>query len=218
MTIALIDYRAGNLTSVRKGFAAVGAEVFTSAGLSELAGCSGIVVPGVGHFGATAFLDDEWRNSIRVAVAGGVPLLGICLGLQWLFEGSEEAPLPGLGALRGHCLRLAPIVKVPHVGWNSLAITRPSPLLDGVAEGTQVYFTHSYAAPVTADCVAATTHGTTFAAAVQRDKVWGVQFHPEKSGHAGLRILENFTTLVNEPRTMNPEPRTTNPELRTPNL
>jgi imidazole glycerol-phosphate synthase subunit HisH len=215
--IALIDYRAGNLTSVRKGFAAVGAELFTPAAPAELARCRGIVVPGVGHFGATAFLDDVWRGAIRAAVAGGVPLLGICLGLQWLFEGSEEAPLPGLGALHGYCVRLPPLVKVPHVGWNSLAITRPSPLLDGVIEGTQVYFTHSYAAPVTADCVAATTHGTTFAAAVQRENVWGVQFHPEKSGRAGLRILENFTALVNEPRTMNLEPGTTNLEPRTPN-
>jgi glutamine amidotransferase len=204
VTIALIDYRAGNLTSVRKGFAAVGAELVTPSAPSELARCGGIVVPGVGHFGATAFLDETWRRAIQAAVADGVPLLGICLGLQWLFEGSEEAAaLPGLGALEGRCIRLSPIVKVPHVGWNSLEIGRPSPLLDGVPEGTQVYFTHSYAAPVTDDCVAATTHGTTFAAAVQRGHVWGVQFHPEKSGRPGLRILENFTTLVREPRTVN---------------
>lgn len=207
MTIALIDYRAGNLTSVRKGFAAVGAELFTPSVPSDLARASGIVVPGVGHFGATTFLDDAWRREIRAAVADGVPLLGICLGLQWLFEGSEEATaLPGLGALEGRCVRLSPLVKVPHVGWNSLEITRPSPLLDGVHDGMQVYFTHSYAAPVTGDCVAATTHGTRFAAAVQRGTVWGVQFHPEKSGRPGLRILENFTTLVREPRTMNHEP------------
>ena len=140
-------------------------------------------MPGVGHFGATAFLDDAWRDAIQAAVADGVPLLGICLGLQWLFEGSEEAPAsPGSARSQGRCIRLPPLVKVPHVGWNSLEITRPSPLLDGVAEGTQVYFTHSYAAPVTGDCVAATTHGTRFAAAVQRGHVWGVQFHPEKSG------------------------------------
>jgi imidazole glycerol-phosphate synthase subunit HisH len=208
MTIALIDYRAGNLTSVRKGFAAVGAELFMPSAPAELARCSGIVVPGVGHFGATAFLDAEWHRSIRAAVGDGVPLLGICLGLQWLFEGSEEAPLPGLGALQGRCLRLPPLVKVPHVGWNSLEITRPSPLLDGIPEGTQVYFTHSYAAPVTADCVAASTHGTRFAAAVQREKVWGVQFHPEKSGQAGLRILENFMTLVGDERTTSSEQRT----------
>lgn len=196
MKIALIDYRAGNLTSVRKGFAAVGAELFTPSDPSALAGAGGIVVPGVGHFGATAFLDEGWRREIQAAVADGVPLLGICLGLQWLFEGSEEAPLPGLGALAGQCARLPPIVKVPHVGWNSLEVTRPSSLLEDVPAGAQVYFTHSFAAPVTADCVAATTHGVRFAAAVQRGNVWGVQFHPEKSGRPGLQILDNFTTLV----------------------
>ena len=96
-------------------------------------------------------------------------------------------------------------MKVPHVGWNSLEVTRPSTLLVGVPEGAQVYFTHSFAAPVTGDCVAATTHGTRFAAAVQRGHVWGVQFHPEKSGQPGLRILENFTALVRDQRTVNRE-------------
>ena len=206
MAIALIDYRAGNLTSVRKGFAAVGAELYTPTAAADLARADGIVVPGVGHFGATAFLDQAWRSEIQAAVADGRPLLGICLGLQWLFDGSEEAPLPGLGAIEGQCTRLRPIVKVPHVGWNSLEVTRPSALLDGIPDGTQVYFTHSYAAPVTAACVAATTHGERFAAAVERDHVWGVQFHPEKSGRAGLKILENFTARVSERRTLNVEP------------
>jgi imidazole glycerol-phosphate synthase subunit HisH len=215
--IALIDYRAGNLTSVRKGFAAVGAELFTPVRARELDDCAAIVVPGVGHFNSTEVLDDEWRTVIRNAVANGVPLLGICLGLQWLFDGSEEAPaLPGLAALNGRCFRLPPpgdvrtserpdirtseppdvrtsgSYKVPHVGWNSLELTRPSALFDGVATGTQMYFTHSYAAPITDDTVAATTHGTPFAAAVERGRVCGVQFHPEKSGAAGLRVLSNF--------------------------
>jgi glutamine amidotransferase len=196
--IALIDYRAGNLTSVRKGFAAVGAELYTPTVAPDLERARGIVVPGVGHFGATAFFDQQWRRDIQAAVAAGVPLLGICLGLQWLFEGSDEAPVPGLGALEGRCARLPATVKVPHVGWNTLEVTRTSSLLAGVAAGTQVYFTHSYAAPVTADCVAATRHGVRFAAAVERDHVWGVQFHPEKSSAAGLQILRNFTNLVAE--------------------
>ncbi len=214
MAIALIDYRAGNLTSVRKGFAAIGAELYTPPAAAELSRASGIVVPGVGHFGATTFLDEEWRREIRAAVADGVPLLGICLGLQWLFDGSDEAPLPGLGALEGRCRRLPPTVKVPHVGWNTLEVTRRSPLLDGVPIGTQVYFTHSYAAPVTGDCVAATTHGERFAAAVQRGHVWGVQFHPEKSSAAGLQILKNFTRLVGEARSVSSQARTASSRSR----
>ena len=208
--IALIDYRAGNLTSVRKGFAAVGAELYTPHAARDLSGAAAIVVPGVGHFGATAFFDEQWRREIKAAVADGVPLLGICLGLQWLFEGSDEAPLPGLGALEGRCVRLPATVKVPHVGWNTLEVTRSSPLLEGVPVGTQMYFTHSYAAPVTADCVAATAHGQRFAAAVQRDHVWGVQFHPEKSSVAGLQILKNFLAIVNGPRAARREPRAAN--------
>jgi glutamine amidotransferase len=195
--VALIDYRAGNLTSVRKGFAAIGASVYTPDTPADLARGAAIVVPGVGHFGATRFLDRAWQSAITSAVVNGTPLLGICLGLQWLFEGSDEAPdLTGLGAMTGRCFRLPPPVKVPHVGWNSLEIVRPSALLDGIAEGTQVYFTHSFAAPVTSDTTASTTHGRAFAAAVQRDKVCGVQFHPEKSGEAGLRILRNFVGLI----------------------
>jgi glutamine amidotransferase len=154
-------------------------------------------VPGVGHFASTSAIDAGWLAAIRAAVADGTPLLGICLGLQWLFEGSDEAAdVPGLGALDGRCFRLPPPLKVPHVGWNSLDDLRPSQLLDGVPQGTQVYFTHSYAAPVTSDTVASTTHGATFAAAVQRASVCGVQFHPEKSGAAGLRILENFVSMT----------------------
>jgi glutamine amidotransferase len=195
--IALIDYRAGNLTSVRKGFAAIGASLYTPETPADLMKGAAIVVPGVGHFLATTFLDREWQNAITSAVAAGTPVLGICLGLQWLFEGSDESPeLNGLGAMSGQCFKLPPPVKVPHVGWNSLDIVRPSALLDGIAAGTQVYFTHSFAAPVTSDTVASTTHGKAFAAAVQRGKICGVQFHPEKSGEAGLRILRNFVGLI----------------------
>jgi len=195
--VALIDYRAGNLTSVRKGLAAIGAQVYTPDAPSDLARAGALVVPGVGHFNATTWLDNAWRAAIKEAVTAGMPLLGICLGLQWLFDGSEEAPdLAGLGMLTGRCFKLPATVKVPHVGWNSLEIAQPSPLLDGITDGTQVYFTHSYAAPVNPHMVAGTTHGARFAAAVQREAVWGVQFHPEKSGEAGLQILRNFIGLI----------------------
>jgi imidazole glycerol-phosphate synthase subunit HisH len=199
--IALIDYKAGNLTSVRKALAAIGADVYTPEAADQLADADGIIVPGVGHFGATRALDGRWMESIRAHVGEGRPLLGICLGMQWLFEGSEEAPeLAGLGLLAGSCRRLKgdeqTALKVPHVGWNSLAYARAGTIVDGIEDGAQVYFTHSYVAPVTADTVASTDHGERFASVVQRGHVAGVQFHPEKSSDVGLRILRNFARMV----------------------
>lgn len=206
--IALVDYGAGNLTSVRKALAAVGADTFTPSRPAELSTARAVIVPGVGHFAATRPLDAEWRAAIRAALDEGQPLLGICVGLQWLFEGSAEEPgLPGLGVFPGVCARLpekrgqtpfrfekgsVPFLKVPHVGWNSLAYPRPSRLFEGVPEGTQVYFTHSYAAPVVDDTVAICEYGVPFTAAAERGLVAAVQFHPEKSGDAGLCILRNW--------------------------
>ncbi len=204
--IALIDYKAGNLTSVRKAFAALDAALFTPERADELARAEAIVVPGVGHFGATKALGPEWIDAILARVGEGRPLLGICLGMQWLYEGSEEAPeLRGLGLLGGRCYRLGPGVagsatpggvKVPHVGWNSLDVQHDASIVDRVANGAQVYFTHSFVAPVTGDTVAVTTHGQPFASVVQRGHVAGVQFHPEKSGDVGLQVLRNFLSLV----------------------
>lgn len=195
--IALVDYGAGNLASVRKALAAIGAGVWTPAAPAELARARGIIVPGVGHFDATKGITGEWRTAIAAAVAGGTPLLGICVGLQWLFEGSTEAPdVAGLGVFKGTCsLFTFPVdarQKVPHVGWNSLSMPRPSTLMAGITPGTQVYFTHSYAAPVIDDTVAICEYGMPFSAAVERDNVAAVQFHPEKSGPAGLQILTNW--------------------------
>lgn len=198
--IALIDYGAGNLTSVRKALAALGAEFVVPTSPDQCDSAKGLIVPGVGHFSATAALDSSWREAIGTAVNAGTPLLGICVGMQWLYEGSEEAPnVPGLGLLGGRCARLrgdpARGLKIPHVGWNALEQPRGSRLLDGLQPGAHVYFTHSYAAPITDDCVGSTTHTDGFAAAVERDNVFGVQFHPEKSSDAGLQILRNFLAL-----------------------
>jgi glutamine amidotransferase len=199
--IALIDYGAGNLTSVKKALTSLGAEFVVPASPAECEGAAGLIVPGVGHFSATTALDAPWRHAIGAAVSQGTPLLGICVGMQWLYEGSEEAPdVPGLGVLEGRCRLLrgdaASRLKVPHVGWNALETPAPSRLLAGVDSGAYVYFTHSFAAPVTSACVASTTHADSFAAAVERENVFGVQFHPEKSGDAGLRILRNFLEVV----------------------
>ena len=202
--LALIDYGAGNLTSVRKAFAAIGADIETPATPHELQRAAGIIVPGVGHFGATSALTEAWRDAIAGAVRAGTPLLGICLGMQWLFEGSSEAPdVPGLGVLAGSCTRLGGsggALKVPHVGWNALHRRGQSRLLDGVPDGAYVYFTHAYAAPVTDAAVAATDYGEIFASVVERGTVMGAQFHPEKSGDAGLQMLRNFVAIATAPR------------------
>ena len=199
--IALVDYGAGNLTSVRKALAAIGAQVWTPTVAGELGRAHGIIVPGVGHFDSTKRLSEDWRTAIKTMVDDGVPLLGICVGLQWLFEGSDEAPgVQGFGTFAGQCALLSPSrkpqasspFKVPHVGWNSLSIPRPSRLTSGIDDQTQVYFTHSYAAPVIDDTVAICEYGLPFSAAVERGNVAAVQFHPEKSGDAGLKILVNW--------------------------
>ena len=184
--IALIDYGAGNLTSVRKALSHLGARFTTPSSPTEVGDAQGIIVPGVGNFEVTGALSAEWRTAILDQVSHARPLLGICVGMQWLFDGSAEAPShEGLRVVKGLCRQLPEEVaaddpdiaegsaadgrgrlKVPHVGWNSLHLTRESWLLDGVKEGDQVYFTHSFAAPVTEDCVGATRYGVEFAAAV----------------------------------------------------
>ena len=197
--IALIDYQAGNLTSVKKALTTIGADVFVPEGPDALRKARGIIVPGVGHFGATRALDGAWIEGILERIGEGRPLLGICLGMHWLFEGSDEAPeLPGLGLLSGQCRRLASsdAIKIPHVGWNTLSLQREASILDGVADHAQVYFTHSYVAPLTSETVAMAEHGEPFSAVVQRANIAGVQFHPEKSGDVGLRILRNFVQLA----------------------
>jgi glutamine amidotransferase len=184
---------------VRKALAAVGAEVLTPKTPSDLDAAEGVIVPGVGNFQQTSALGREWRDAIVGVVERGRPLLGICLGLQWLFEGSSEAPgCQGLSLMSGQCERLKPEwpYKVPHVGWNELEFARASRLFDGIKNHSQVYFTHSYAAPVTDEATAVTTHVVPFASAVERGQVFGVQFHPEKSGDVGLQVLRNFLDVV----------------------
>jgi glutamine amidotransferase len=208
--IALVDYGAGNLTSVRKALTSLGADYRVPSSVHDLEGTAGIIVPGVGHFAATARLEGEWRDAIRAATSAGVPLFGICVGMQWLFEGSDEAPeVKGLGVIAGRIARLdgdsERRLKVPHVGWNSLDFRSPAGapagarLLQGLSSGAQVYFTHSYAAPITAECVASTEHANAFSSVVERDNVFGVQFHPEKSGDAGLQIIRNFLRVCVAP-------------------
>lgn len=196
MRVTVIDYKAGNLTSVLKALRHLGAEPeVTDDDIAMAESAERIVLPGVGHFQATNRLDQIGLTSeIRASIARGVPFLGICVGMQWLYAGSSEAPnQPGLGHFAEQCTRFAQSSeKVPHVGWNSLEVRPGSRLLAGVEPGEFVYFTHSYKAPVTTDSAAITHYIEPFAASVERANVMGVQFHPEKSGSTGLKILRNF--------------------------
>jgi glutamine amidotransferase len=202
--IAVIDYKAGNLTSVVKALKFLEArDVVVTQSPEDVLRAEKIVLPGVGHFQATQLLKDlGLTEAVREAVARGVPFLGICVGLQWLYEGSTEAPeTHGLCHFASQCERFPAMyegaeLKSPHVGWNSLEKIRPdSRLLRGVAEGAFVYFTHSWRAPVSGDTAAVTNYGGAFTSAVERGNVMGVQFHPEKSADVGLRVLRNFVEL-----------------------
>lgn len=200
MKVTVIDYKAGNLTSVLKALRHLGAEpIVTDGDRSLVESAERIVLPGVGHFAATQRLDDTGLTSaIRAAIVRGVPFLGICIGMQWLYAGSTEAPgQSGLAVFSEQCSRFPESAeKVPHVGWNSLTVRANSRLLTGVHDGEYVYFTHSYRAPITEFTAATTKYIGLFAAAVERGNVFGVQFHPEKSGATGLKILRNFLELT----------------------
>ena len=195
--IAVVDYKAGNLASVMKALATVGADAVATEDPEVVRQAQKIVLPGVGHFAATNFLEQRGlRQAIAERIGAGVPFLGICVGLQWLFAGSTEAPdCAGLGAFNAVCERFAEGKKVPHVGWNSLTVRDGSRLLAGVPTGSFVYFTHSYRAPVVDETVAVTSYGEDFTAAAERGNIMGVQFHPEKSGNAGLTLLRNFLEI-----------------------
>jgi glutamine amidotransferase len=192
--IAIVDYGAGNLSSVKKAFAYLGADVAVVNTPEALRAAEKVVLPGVGHFSALRALDAlGLREGLMQVTHNGKPFLGICLGMQWLFEGSEEAAqIAGAGLFAGTCRRFPPSVKSPHVGWNSLSISTGSLLLHGVAPEAFVYYTHSFHAPLVEATTAATSHGLEFSGAVESGNLFGVQFHPEKSGDIGLRILKNF--------------------------
>jgi glutamine amidotransferase len=195
--IAVIDYKAGNLTSVMKAMDALGAQATVTADADAVRRAGKVILPGVGHFQATRLLQETGlTEAIRESIGRGVPFLGICVGLQWLFAGSTEAPgVEGLGVFPGECERFAGGVKVPHVGWNQVRLQPDSRLMRGVEDGAFVYYTHSYRAPVVNNTVAVTDYGAPFSGAVERDNVMGVQFHPEKSSAAGMRVLRNFVEL-----------------------
>jgi glutamine amidotransferase len=199
LVIGVCDYGVGNLRSVERALRASDVDVVITDEPDVIASCAGVVLPGVGAFAiaATALNDRGLGEAVCHVASNGGPVLGVCLGHQLLFEHSDEGPGgAGLGLLRGEVTRLAPGpgLKVPHMGWNTLTrVAESSTLLAGVAAGSYMYFVHSYAAvPAPSDVAATTDYGGTFAAAVQSGNIAGVQFHPEKSGAAGLRVYANF--------------------------
>ena len=194
--IEIVDYGAGNISSVKKALEHLRAEAQVADDPLVIAAAEKIVVPGVGHFSRCQSLNENLRASVLEGIAVGKPFLGICVGMQWLFQGSTEAPeTAGAGLFPGECSRFPASVKSPHVGWNQIQISSHSRLLRGVENGAFVYYTHSFRAPVVADTIACTQYGGAFSAAVERENVFGVQFHPEKSAETGLKILENFCAL-----------------------
>ena len=209
MNIAIIDYCKGNLRSVQKGIESVGGHAFITSDPAEIAKAQAIILPGVGAFAdaSATMLKTGQMQVVRQMVNSGVPFLGICLGLHLLFDYGTEGGnghSEGLGILEGMCDRMddtSPTgqkVKIPHVGWNTVEINESCPLFAGIENNSHFYFTHSYKCnPTDLNVICGTTtHAQPFASAVWRDNVFGVQFHPEKSSSLGMKVLQNFVSLI----------------------
>jgi glutamine amidotransferase len=198
--VAVLDYGVGNLHSAAKALDRAGAEVRVVPTVAEAGGAAGLVVPGVGAYGACLNGLASAGGAAAVAgwLEGGRPLLGICVGMQLLFEASEEGPVSdGVGVVPGKIRRLTGDVKIPHIGWDEVTVRSGSRLFAGLGDGTRFYFVHSYAPEPDGDAVAAVCdYGGRFAAAVEHGNLFGTQFHPEKSGEAGLALLANFVTVA----------------------
>ncbi|MCL1978394.1 MAG: imidazole glycerol phosphate synthase subunit HisH [Candidatus Bathyarchaeota archaeon] len=194
----IFDYGVGNLFSLKCALEKTGLDVSIGTSEQDLAEADAIVLPGVGSFTPTAKKLECVKKVIQNKVAEGTPILGICIGLQLFFEESAEGPGAGLGFFKGKVIRLQGDLKIPHMGWNTISLVKSCELFDDIKESTYVYFVHSfYPAPTDESVVCTkTTYGTTFASAVADKSMYGIQFHPEKSGDAGLQILRNFARIV----------------------
>ncbi len=196
--VVIFDYGVGNLLSLKTALEKVGLTASIGTTWRDLAKADAIALPGVGSFTAAASKLDAVKETLQTRINEGTPFLGICLGLQLFFESSEEGPGTGLGVFKGRNLQLPKTVKVPHMGWNTLNIVKSNELFDGILEGTYVYFVHSlYPEPKDNSIVCTTTqYGTTFTSAVANKNIYGTQFHPEKTGDVGIKILRNFAKII----------------------
>ena len=197
-TIAVVDYGSGNLHSVSRAIVRVGGSALVTRDPMEIAGADALVIPGVGHFGACmrAIYHHGMDRAIEDFRVTGRPVFGVCVGMQVLFQGSDEDAEPGLGLLAGRVERLPDAVKVPHMGWNRVTWSTVHPYIDGLTDGTRFYFVHSFAPGVSETTVGTTVYGRTFAAVVANENVFATQFHPEKSGEAGLAVYERFVRSI----------------------
>jgi imidazole glycerol phosphate synthase glutamine amidotransferase subunit len=197
--VTVVDYGAGNVTSVKRALERLGAEACVTDDANEISQAEKLILPGVGHCGALiAALDEKGLRQNLLQAIGRVPFLGICLGLQALYEGSDEAPeLKGLGLLSGRVSQIPGDVKLPHMGWNQVRSLRESRLLKNISPEAYFYFAHSYAAPATGtESSAVCGYGREFVAVLEQENIFGVQFHPEKSGEPGAQLIENFLRLA----------------------
>ncbi|MFH0860541.1 MAG: imidazole glycerol phosphate synthase subunit HisH [Candidatus Altiarchaeota archaeon] len=198
MKVGLIDYGAGNLRSIKNALTLLKAETLIVEKPEQLADVDAIILPGVGNFGDAMEKLKDFRKPLEDAISSGVPFMGLCLGIQILLEGSDESPgAEGLGIFEGRCERLPRRVKIPHMGWNALDIVRDDPILGGLKDGDDVYFVHSYF-PNPKDkrlIIAETDYGLRFPSLIGDGTVYATQFHPEKSGKNGLKILDNFLSI-----------------------
>jgi imidazole glycerol-phosphate synthase subunit HisH len=196
--VVIFDYGVGNLLSLKTAMEKAGLTASIGTKIQDLAKADAIALPGVGSFTAASSKLDAVKEILQTKIHEGIPLLGICLGLQLFFESSQEGPGDGLALFKGKNIQLPNTVKVPHMGWNTLNIAKPNELFDDIAEGTYVYFVHSlYPVPEDKKIVSTTTeYGTTFTSSIASKNIYGTQFHPEKSGDVGLKILKNFVKTV----------------------
>jgi len=196
--IAVVDYGVGNLHSIRRGLELAGASVVVTGDAAEMEVADAIVLPGVGAFGSAMQQLGNKLEVIRDAVEGKKPLLGVCLGMQLLLDSSEESDIPGMGLVKGKVLRLPRGLKVPQMGWNSIELKSEHPFVEGIASESDVYFVHSYyTCPDNSKLIVASTdYGIDFPAIIASDSMVGTQFHPEKSGKVGLRMLKNFVEMI----------------------